>query len=569
MNTANRNTVLVTVVMAIGAMLLMSTAARAQVYPEGIVAYWKFDNETATDAVGDHDGTIVGPGAVWVSDGKVGGALHLDGSAWVEVPAWSASPDRPSDQLTIEAWVRVDSMPYWNSGVVGLDYYGDGTYANPWTAYGLGVGWAQLYASFGMANQPSGTTIIVFGPPLTDPDAWYHLVGTYDGQNSTGYVNGVFQGQTGRTGPLDYGNSTDLSIGAMSPFSVGWPNGRETLVGTLDEVAVYDRALTAEEILQHYENGLIGLGYELGPAPSDSDHDGVPDDLDVCPGGDDNVDTDEDGVPDFCDPCPIDLENDSDGDGVCDSEDLCLGDDTTGDSDTDGVCDDQDPCVGSPNVDGDGDGICDNLDGCVGDDATGDLDGDGFCDDVDLCLGNDASGDTDEDGTCDDIDVCFLDPENDADGDGVCESNDNCPEEWNPSQKDTDEDGPGDECDPDLDGDNVPNERDNCLFDFNPGQEDFDLDGAGDFCDADDDEDGVQDDGDECPLTAPGAVIAENGCSIAQLCPCENDWKNHGAYVRCVAHTSEVFVDLGLITEEEKGAIVSEAAQSSCGHKNR
>ena len=50
------------------------------------------------------------------------------------------------------------------------------------------------------------------------------------------------------------------------------------------------------------------------------------------------------------------------------------------------------------------------------------------------------------------------------------------------------------------------------------------------------------------------------------LCPCNDDgWKNHGKYVRCVAHESEEFVFQGDITEEEGDALVSEAAQSQCG----
>lgn len=49
------------------------------------------------------------------------------------------------------------------------------------------------------------------------------------------------------------------------------------------------------------------------------------------------------------------------------------------------------------------------------------------------------------------------------------------------------------------------------------------------------------------------------------ICPCDNEWKNHGAYVSCVAQASEDFVDLGLITEAEKGAIVSAAGKSACG----
>ncbi len=202
---------------------------------------------------------------------------------------------------------------------------------------------------------------------------------------------------------------------------------------------------------------------------NDSDGDGVPDDRDICPNGDDTVDTDADGVPDNCDVCPNDFENDADGDGICGDVDICPG--------------------GVDSLNTDGDSLPD------------------FCD------------------------VCPLDPENDADGDGVCESDDNCPIVANPSQ-------------------------------FN-----FDGDALGNECDPDDDNDGVLDANDECLGTIINEVVNKTGCSVADLCPCENSWKNHGAYVSCVAHTTEDFVEAGLITGTEKDALVSEAGTSNCGTK--
>ena len=44
-------------------------------------------------------------------------------------------------------------------------------------------------------------------------------------------------------------------------------------------------------------------------------------------------------------------------------------------------------------------------------------------------------------------------------------------------------------------------------------------------------------------------------------------WKNHGKFVSCTAKSAESFVEANLITEEEKDAIVSDAAQSDCGDK--
>lgn len=100
-------------------------------------------------------------------------------------------------------------------------------------------------------------------------------------------------------------------------------------------------------------------------------------------------------------------------------------------------------------------------------------------------------------------------------------------------------------------------------------QPDSDGDGIGDICDPDDDNDGVMDEDDLCPNTEPGAVVNSSGCSIDDLCPCESDWKNHGAYTKCIAQSAENFVEDGLITEDEKDEIVGEAAESDCGDKEK
>ncbi len=76
---------------------------------------------------------------------------------------------------------------------------------------------------------------------------------------------------------------------------------------------------------------------------------------------------------------------------------------------------------------------------------------------------------------------------------------------------------------------------------------------------------------DQCQNTLPGEVVNAQGCSIADLCPCEHPaagsaWKNHGAYVSCVAHATNDFVEAGLLSETEKGEIQSDAGASSCGH---
>ena len=155
----------------------------------------------------------------------------------------------------------------------------------------------------------------------------------------------------------------------------------------------------------------------------------------------------------------------------------------------------------------------------------------------------------------------------DTDSDGIADDDDNCPDIPNPDQIDSDSDGDGDACDDDDDNDTVLDAADNCPLVANLDQADRDGDGDGDLCDTDADGDDILDANDACLATLPGAVVDDTGCSIDDLCPCDNPWKNHGAYVSCVTQAAEDFVDAELITEAQKDAIVAAAAESECGKK--
>jgi hypothetical protein len=84
------------------------------------------------------------------------------------------------------------------------------------------------------------------------------------------------------------------------------------------------------------------------------------------------------------------------------------------------------------------------------------------------------------------------------------------------------------------------------------------------------DGDGIPDALDACPNTPLCTAADAHGCSIDQLAPCDGpasggNWGNHGHYVSTVARTANQFLAQGLITSEQKVAIIKAAAQSQCG----
>jgi uncharacterized delta-60 repeat protein len=102
-----------------------------------------------------------------------------------------------------------------------------------------------------------------------------------------------------------------------------------------------------------------------------------------------------------------------------------------------------------------------------------------------------------------------LSVNNDVDGDGTDNTHDNCITVANADQKDTDQDGVGDACDPtpngDADGDGLDNLSDNCPFVANANQQDIDGDGVGDACD-------------NCPLISNANQLDSDSDSIGDVC---------------------------------------------------
>jgi hypothetical protein len=107
------------------------------------------------------------------------------------------------------------------------------------------------------AYNSSGSYVEVDSDPgwtVQSANTWYHAVFVADGTNLTIYVNGVQRAQQSFPYSIDYGSDAVLIIGGRDAAN-GW-----TMNGRLDEIGVWNRALTTDEITALYNSGS-GLPY--------------------------------------------------------------------------------------------------------------------------------------------------------------------------------------------------------------------------------------------------------------------------------------------------------------------
>lgn len=224
-------------------------------------------------------------GPMWV-DGKYGKALSFDGlNDYVQVPD-SPTLDITS-AITIGSWVKIDSILKPVPGVWG----GDMGLISRDLAYMLG------YQSFSDETANATAWLLIDGwkqivGPRLNTGTWYHEVVTYDGSTIKLYLNGNEVANLPQTGVI---NTNDWPLGIGARFVFGGPYNPAYFNGVIDEVKIYSRALSADEISKEYERGTSGKNIAGGPYlggnywsnyfDSDSDGDGLGDTPYNIPGG--------------------------------------------------------------------------------------------------------------------------------------------------------------------------------------------------------------------------------------------------------------------------------------------
>jgi len=223
--------------------------------PAGIVSWWGAEG-TADDEAGLNPGSLQA-GATF-SSGEVGQAFFFTAGAHVRVT--DSASLHFTNAMTVEAWVNPAVHGAYHEIVSKWDFGGSGGKSYDFAAQPDGKAYLVLCADGNDGFDTSVSTTNAL--PL---NVWTHLAATYDGSIIRIYVNGNLQAAVSYTHGI-FPGADDLGIGGTVGLQ---PAGQaaNAFEGMLDEVTLYNRALSASELQQIANAGASGKCEKL-TAPS-------------------------------------------------------------------------------------------------------------------------------------------------------------------------------------------------------------------------------------------------------------------------------------------------------------
>ena len=215
----------------------VSASRAAGAHPPGLVALWAGEGD-GSDSAGGNTATLKD---VTFAEGKVGQAFSFDGfSSSIRIPASPSLDIGAGDGFTITAWIK----PTQIDGIHPLFAWTDGVPIN------CSIGQRPYESGVLMAciTDGEGNRFLTTHPGVLAGGVFQHIALTYDKASGVGtwYLNGVIVAQRQLSGSVT-GTKGDLWISHRDDRPGNWSTGR-MFSGLLDEIAIYNRPLSAAEI---------------------------------------------------------------------------------------------------------------------------------------------------------------------------------------------------------------------------------------------------------------------------------------------------------------------------------
>jgi lysophospholipase L1-like esterase len=234
--------------------------------PEGMSHYWPLDE----DSPGEYRDIYASADAICFTcpdetEGLISNAQQFGGESGgqaVNIADDGSLNWHRDSSFTVEFWVKQcqacgGSTNSYNGVIVGrYDSSGPDDLNLWWVGVNCLSDYTQGGIRFVLREDATEGLLIVSADSISDGD-WHHAVSIWEGTKDSAfvYIDGELQAQTGYNFQTTFSSPMPVNVGYLD-FGGGF-----RFSGALDELAIYDRALSVAEIELHYQNGLAGIAY--------------------------------------------------------------------------------------------------------------------------------------------------------------------------------------------------------------------------------------------------------------------------------------------------------------------
>ena len=232
--------------------LFVANVATAQVPSyvptNGLVGYWPFNGNANDESGNGNNGTVIGATLAQDRNGNVNAAYSFDGNDWVEVQN-SEILNFGAGSFTLSCWSQKLGGNTWQHMVTK-------NFIPQWPNYTNNFALRyenNTIALFSGSDLNGGNGGLVTSSQLNLED-WNHFVGVFNSTSLTMhiYMNGTLIGSTSTSSTLqNYNALGNMYFGVEHP-TTSLPSGPQFLTGFLDDISIYNRALTTDEVLALY-----------------------------------------------------------------------------------------------------------------------------------------------------------------------------------------------------------------------------------------------------------------------------------------------------------------------------
>ena len=201
----------------------------------GLVGWWPFNGNANDESGNGNNGTNNGATLTTDRFGNNNASYNFQNNI-ISIPHNSSLGFLVNSGFTVSIWCNISNLTNVLQ-IIGKRANGSPNF-NWQIAYGGGNG-----PNFGSGTGP-GLYNGAFSPDFLLTNNWYHIVGKFDNGLWKIYVNGILKGSN---------NSANVNTDSNTPISIGNSGNFEPFYGSLDDIGIWNRALTEQEILALYQ----------------------------------------------------------------------------------------------------------------------------------------------------------------------------------------------------------------------------------------------------------------------------------------------------------------------------